>query len=95
MTFWSDFKDGFNSVVDPVKKITKSIPVVGDAYNAIPRLHKRGKVPKTGNYRLRQGEVVMNKTQLARMRKAKTTKTRQKIVNEVQRKRPRKPKTRR
>jgi len=95
MTFWSDFKDGFNSVVDPVKKITKSIPVVGDAYGAIPRLHKGGKVPKTGNYRLRQGEVVMNKTQLARMRKAKTTKTRQKIVNEVQRKRPRKPKTRR
>ena len=95
MGFWSDFKDGFNSVIDPVKKVTKTIPVIGDVYGAIPRLHKGGKVPKTGNYRLRQGEVVMNKTQLARLRKAKTAKTRQKIVNEVQKKRPSKPKKQR
>jgi hypothetical protein len=95
MTFWSDFKGGFNSVIDPVKKITKKIPVIGDVYGAIPRLHKGGRVPKTGDYRLRQGELVMNKTQLARLRKAKSAKTRQKIVNEVSKKRPRKPKKRR
>ena len=95
MGFWTDFKGGFNSVIDPVKKITKNIPVVGDVYGAIPKLHKGGKVPKTGNYRLRAGEVVLNKTQLTALKKAKTTKTRTKIINNVKKRRPKKMKHRR
>ena len=95
MGFWGSFADGFNSVIDPVKKITKSIPVVGDLYGAIPKLHKGGKVPKTGNYRLKAGEVVLNKTQLNALKKAKTTKTRTKIINNVKKRRPKKMKHRR
>ena len=95
MGFWGDFADGFNSVIDPVKKITKNIPVVGDVYGAIPKRHKGGKVPKTGNYRLRAGEVVLNKTQLTALKKAKTTKTRTKIINNVKKRRPKKMKHRR
>ena len=95
MGFWGDFADGFNSVIDPVKKFTKKIPVVGDMYGAIPKLHKGGKVPKTGNYRLKAGEVVLNKTQLAALKKAKTTKTRTKIINNVKKRRPKKMKHRR
>ena len=95
MGFWEDFKGGLNSVIDPAKKITKNIPVVGDVYGAIPKLHKGGKVPKTGNYRLRAGEVVLNKTQLTALKKAKTTKTRTKIINNVKKRRPKKMKHRR
>ena len=86
--FWGGFKDGFNSTVGVMSKV----PVVGGAYKAIPKLHKGGTVPRTGNYRLKQGEVVMNKTQLARLRKAKTQATKTKIVNSVAKKRPRKMK---
>ena len=74
--FWGGFKTGFNSTVGVVSKV----PVVGGAYKALPKLHKGGTVPRTGNYRLKQGEVVMNKTQLARLRKAKTQATKTKIV---------------
>ena len=95
MGFWGDFADGFNSVIDPVKKFTKKIPVVGDMYGAIPKLHKGGEVPKTGNYRLKAGEVVLNKTQLTALKKAKTTKTRNKIINNVKKRRPKKMKHRR
>jgi hypothetical protein len=83
--FWGGFKDGFNSTVGVMSKV----PVVGGAYKALPKLHKGGTVPRTGNYRLKQGEVVMNKTQLARLRKAKTQATKNKIVNSVAKKRPR------
>ena len=86
--FWGGFKDGFNSTVGVMSKV----PVVGGAYKAIPKLNKGGTVPRTGNYRLKQGEVVMNKTQLARLRKAKTQATKTKIVNSVAKKRPRKMK---
>ena len=86
--FWGGFKDGFNSTVGVMSKV----PVVGGAYKALPKLHKGGTVPRTGNYRLKQGEVVMNKTQLARLRKAKTQATKNKIVNSVAKKRPRKMK---
>ena len=86
--FWGGFKDGFNSTVGVMSKV----PVVGGAYKALPKLHKGGTVPRTGNYRLKQGEVVMNKTQLARLRKAKTQATKTKIVNSVAKKRPRKMK---
>ena len=95
MGFWGDFADGFNSVIDPVKKFTKKIPVVGYMYGAIPKLHKGGKVPKTGTYRLKAGEVVLNKTQLTALKKAKTTKTRTKIINNVKKRRPKKMKHRR
>jgi hypothetical protein len=83
--FWGGFKTGFNSTVGVMSKV----PVVGGAYKALPKLHKGGTVPRTGNYRLKQGEVVMNKTQLARLRKAKTQATKNKIVNSVAKKRPR------
>ena len=83
--FWGGFKTGFNSTVGVMSKV----PVVGGAYKALPKLHKGGTVPRTGNYRLKQGEVVMNKTQLARLRKAKTQATKTKIVNSVAKKRPR------
>ena len=83
--FWGGFKDGFNSTVGVMSKV----PVVGGAYKVLPKLHKGGTVPRTGNYRLKQGEVVMNKTQLARLRKAKTQATKTKIVNSVAKKRPR------
>ena len=86
--FWGGFKDGFNSTVGVMSKV----PVVGGAYKVLPKLHKGGTVPRTGNYRLKQGEVVMNKTQLARLRKAKTQATKTKIVNSVAKKRPRKMK---
>ena len=86
--FWGGFKTGFNSTVGVMSKV----PVVGGAYKALPKLHKGGTVPRTGNYRLKQGEVVMNKTQLARLRKAKTQATKNKIVNSVAKKRPRRMK---
>lgn len=92
MGFWDSFaggfRDGFNSTVGVMSKV----PVVGGAYKALPKLHKGGTVPRTGNYRLKQGEVVMNKTQLARLRKAKTQATKTKIVNSVAKKRPRRMK---
>ena len=83
--FWGGFKTGFNSTVGVMSKV----PVVGGAYKAIPKLHKGGTVPRTGNYRLKQGEVVMNKTQLARLRKAKTQATKNKIVKSVAKRKPR------
>jgi hypothetical protein len=49
-------------------------------------------VPKTGNYRLKQGEVVLNKTQQTQLRKAKSAKTRNKIITSVQKKKPKKMK---
>ena len=95
MGFWDDFAHGFNSGIDPVKKVTKNIPVVGDVYGAIPRLHKGGKVPKTGNYRLRSGEVVLNRTQQAQIRKAKTPATIKRVVRKVAKQRPKPAKGRR
>ena len=100
MTWLNDFGRGFKKGFGTTLQVGGHLlPGIGGGVSAmgkeIKNLHKGGRVPKTGNYRLRQGEVVMNKTQLARLRKAKTAKTRQNIVNEVQKKRPRKPKKRR
>ena len=58
-------------------------------------MHKGGRVPKTGEYRLKGGEVVLNKTQQARLKKAKTAKTKQKIINNVKKRKPKKLKARR
>lgn len=88
MGFWGDFANGFNSVIDPVKKVTKSIPVVGDMYGAIPKLHHGGRVTKTGNYRLKGGELVLNKTQLSKIKKAKTAAGVKSVVRKVKRQRP-------
>ena len=58
------------------------------------KLHKGGRVGATGNYRLKKGEIVMNKTQQARLRKAKTAKGKMKVIADVKRRKPRKMKRR-
>jgi hypothetical protein len=88
MGFWDGFKNGFNSVID----VGKKIPVLGEIYKPIPRLHNGGKVSHTGNFRLAKGEVVLNKTQLSKLKHAKTAKTKQSIINEVKKRRPKKMK---
>ena len=88
MGFWSDFKRGYNSVMKPAS----SIPILGEIYKPLV-LHKGGYVPKTGNYRLKAGEVVLNKTQQTQLKNAKTAKTRTKIVNNVKKRRPKRLKT--
>ena len=50
-------------------------------------------IPKTGNYMLKKGQVVANKTQQAMLQRAKTAKQREKIIKELQRKKPRRMKT--
>ena len=56
------------------------------------KLHSGGHVPKTDFYRLKAGELVMNKTQLAKLKKAKTQKTKNKLISSVQKLRPQKMK---
>ena len=88
--FASGFKKGWNGTLGVMSKV----PVVGSAYKVIPKLHKGGRVPKTGNYRLKQGEIVLNKTQQTQLRKAKSATTRNKIIKSVQKKKPKKMKRR-
>jgi hypothetical protein len=90
MGWKDDFKKGWNTVMKPAS----SIPVLGEIYKPLV-LHKGGRVPKTGEYRLKGGEVVLNKTQQAQLKKAKTAKTKQKIINNVQKRKPKKLKARR
>ena len=90
MGFWKDFGRGWNKVMKPAS----SIPIIGDMYKPLV-LHSGGKVPKTGEYRLKGGEVVLNKTQQAQLRKAKTAKTKQKIISNVKKRKPKKLKARR
>ena len=54
-------------------------------------LAKGGRVPKTVNYTLHKGEIVMNKTQQARLRNAKTQKSKNKVIADVKRRSPKKP----
>ena len=54
------------------------------------KLHSGGHVPKTDFYRLKAGELMMNKTQLAKLKKAKTQKTKNKLISSVQKLRPQK-----
>ena len=56
------------------------------------KLHSGGHVPKTDFYRLKAGELVLNKTQLAKLKKAKTQKTKNKVISDVQKRRPQKMK---
>ena len=55
-------------------------------------LAKGGRVPKTANYTLHKGEIVMNKTQQGRLRKAKTQKGKNKVIDDVRKRAPKKPK---
>ena len=89
MGWTDDFKKGWNTVMKPAS----SIPVLGEIYKPLV-LHKGGRVPKTGEYRLKGGEVVLNKTQQAQLKKAKTAKTKQKIINNVKKRKPKKLKAR-
>jgi len=90
--WYEDFASGFKKGRNGTLGVMSHVSVAGSAFKAIPKLHKGGRVPKTGNYRLKQGEVVMNKTQLGQLRKAKTQKTRNKIINSVKNKKPTKMK---
>ena len=92
MGFWDDFGRGFKKGWNGTLGVMSHVPVAGSAFKAIPKLHKGSRVPKTGNYRLKQGEVVMNKTQLGQLRKANTQKTRNNITNSVKNKKPTKMK---
>ena len=56
------------------------------------KLHSGGHVPKTDFYRLKAGELVMNKTQLAKLKRAKTQKTKNRLISSVQKLRPQKMK---
>ena len=56
------------------------------------KLHSGGHVPKTDFYRLKAGELVLNKTQLAKLKKAKTQKTKNKLISSVQKLPPQKMK---
>ena len=99
MGFWKDFGRGFQqgfsgtaSVLSPIAGLIN--PAAGAAMGAagqvVGSLHSGGKVPKTGNYRLKKGEVVLNKTQQAKVRKAKTVGTAKKAVTAAANKKPRK-----
>ena len=99
--FWNDFGRGFKKGFGTTLQVGGHLlPGIGGGVSAmgkeIKNLHKGGKVVgKTGNYRLRAGETVFNKGQMARLKQAKTVKTRRKIIAEVEKKRARKPKKRR
>jgi hypothetical protein len=85
---WMQFQKKYKTVRrTPPAAAPKAPPVAG-------RMHTGGTVPRTANFRLRGGEVVLNKTQLARLKKAKTAKTKQKVISEVSKRRPKKMKGR-
>jgi hypothetical protein len=91
MGFIDDFGRGFKKGWNGVVSVAEHVPVFGEM--AAPmKLHKGGKVPKTGNFRLKGGEVVLNKTQLAQLKKRKTAKGKQKVINDVSKRRPKKMK---
>jgi hypothetical protein len=94
-SFWSDFKRGFVQGWDGAKNVMDKVPVVNVISKELPqlsRLHKGGKVPKTGEFRLSGGELVLNRTQQTRLKNAKTTKTKNKIIADVARRTPKKTK---
>ena len=94
MGFINDFGRGFRKGWNGVVSVAEHVPVFGEM--AAPmKLHKGGRAPRGGAYRLRQGEVVMNKTQLARLKRAKTAKGKQSVISAVKKRRPTKPKKRR
>lgn len=86
--WWKDFGKGFKIGWNATKGVLDHVPVYGEVSKALPKLHKGGKVPRTQNYRLRAGEVVLNKGQLTALKKAKTAKGKQAVINRVQKRRP-------
>ena len=94
MGFFDDFGRGFKKGWNGVLGVVEHVPVFGEIATPM-KLHKGGRAPRGGAYRLPQGEVVMNKTQLVRLKKAKTAKAKQKVIKEVSKRRPTKPKKRR
>ena len=86
--FWKEFGKGFKQGWNGTLGVFDKIPVIKDVSGFLPRLHKGGKVPRTQNYRLRAGEVVLNKGQLTALKKAKTAKGKQAVINRVQKRRP-------
>lgn len=91
-SFWSDFSRGFGIGWNGAKNVMDKVPGVNVISKEIPRLHKGGKVPKTGEFRLSGGEIVLNRTQQTRLKNAKTTKTKNKIIADVSRRTPKKTK---
>ena len=93
MGFWKDFGNGFKKGFGTTLKVTGGlVPGVGGALSKagdeITKLHAGGRVPATGNYRLKGGEVVLNRTQLGKIRKAKTAKTVKKVLMKTAAQRP-------
>jgi hypothetical protein len=93
--FWKDFGSGFVRGFDGAKSVVDVIPGVNVISKQIPKLsklHAGGKVPKTANYRLSAGEVVLNKGQQTALKSAKTAKGKQKVIAAVSKRRPKKMK---
>ena len=87
-SFWTDFKKGVPIGWNAAKSVTDKIPGVNVISKQLPKLHKGGRVPKTGNFRLSAGEVVLNKTQQTALKKAKTSKAKNKIIAAVKKRTP-------
>ena len=92
MGFWSDFGKGFKMGWNGTLGVFDKIPVTKEVSGVLPRLHKGGKVNKTGNYRLRANETVFTATQMKRLKNAKQHKTKNKVIADVQKRRAKKPK---
>ena len=63
-------------------------------FNSLNKKLKGQTIPRTGNYMLKKGELVANKTQQAMLRRAKTAKQRAKIIKQLNSKKPRRMKKR-
>lgn len=61
---------------------------------SLGKLHAGGRVNKTGNFRLKKGEIILNKTQQAKLHNAKTTKAKNKVIADVKKLKPKKMKKR-
>ena len=90
--FWKDMGKGFVIGWNGAKTVAGIIPGVNVVSKVLPKLHAGGKVPKTANYRLSAGEVVLNKGQQTALRSAKTAKGKQKVIAAVSKRRPKKMK---
>ena len=49
MGFLDDFAGGFRKGFNSTVGVMSHVPVVGEVYKKIPKLHNGGTVPKTGN----------------------------------------------
>ena len=88
---WKEFGNGFKTGLGKTLQVGGNlvpIPGLSKAGEAITKLHKGGKVPETGNYRLMGGEVVLNKTQLGKIKRAKTAAGVQSILRKVKAQKP-------